>query len=172
MKRIFVGAILVIALYIPLRAQKGTPEPDFYPVGFSGSTWTGEVIEFDNQNRTLTLSTKKGKTPETFVAVIPDLPYQWLTDMQKVRVVDFPFDIKTDPQLYKYRGSGEFGGDYAPPGGSDMKRIPNPPADQLITEFDQFKGRKVTVFYTVNTRKVNGQDEKFNDVWRIRVFKK
>lgn len=37
-------------------AQKGSAEPDYYPVGYPGDTWTGEVTSIDNDRRTLTLT--------------------------------------------------------------------------------------------------------------------
>jgi len=87
-------------------AQKGSAEPDWYPIGYNFHTWTGEVIAFDNDQRTLTLQSKSGKNAETFVASIPNAPYQWRRDIRKSRVLDFPYDMKFPSQRYVYVGQG------------------------------------------------------------------
>jgi len=51
-----------------------------------------------------------------------------------------------------------------------IKQRPNPPASNVISDFGDFMGRRVTVYYTVRERKVNGVKEKYNDVWRIRIL--
>jgi len=152
-------------------AQKGTVEPDWYPVGYGGATWAGEVTAFDNDHRTLTLTHGKGKDAETFVATIPDAPYQWRRDSRNARVIDFPYDPTRSTQTYKYRGLGAVA-DMLPENGPAEVYVPNPPASDVITDFSQFKGRKIVVFYTARERQVNSQTIKYNDVWRIRVEKK
>jgi hypothetical protein len=152
-------------------AQKGTAESDWYPVGYTGDTWAGEVTAFDNDQRTLTLSHGSGKNAATFVASIPDAPYQWRRNARKARVIDFPYDKTAPAQNYVYRGTG-FAADFVPEGTEGEVRVPNPPASDVITDFSQFKGRKVMVFYTTREREVNGQKVKYNDVWRIQVMDK
>ena len=152
-------------------AQKGSAEADWYPLGYNFHTWTGEVIAFDNDQRTLTLQSKSGKNAETFVASIPDKPYQWRRDVRKSRVLDFPYDMKFTSQRYVYVGPG-LAASIVPDGAPSEVRVPNPPATDVIDEFSQFKGRKIMVFYTEREREVNGQKVKYNDVWRIRVLDK
>ena len=150
-------------------AQKGTAESDWYPMGYGGDTWTGEVTAFDNEQRALTLTHGSGKNVQTFVASIPNLPYQWRRDARKSRVIDFPYDKNRPVQIYRYVGPG-FAASIVPEGAPAEVRVPNPPASDVIDDFAQFKGRTIVVFYTPREREVNGQKVKFNDVWRILVM--
>ena len=173
MKILFVTISIMLFLASIGVGQKEKAEPGFYPLGYSRDTWTGKVIDFSNELRTLTLSNKNGKNAETFIAVIPDAPYQWVQNTANDRVVDFPFDKKSDVQIYTYMGSGEHGFDLLPPGVTrDTERRKNPPAANVMSEFAQFKGRNLTVYYRQSIRTVNGQNENYNDVWRIKILKK
>jgi hypothetical protein len=49
MKRFFVAFVCLIVCAGVSVAQKGKAEPDYYPLGYSGDTWTGEVTAFDKQ---------------------------------------------------------------------------------------------------------------------------
>jgi hypothetical protein len=170
MKKLFPAlACLILCAGVSL-AQKGKADPDFYPVGYSGDTWTGEVTVFDNEQRTLTLTHGSGKNLSTFVANLPDAPYEWTHDIRGARVLDFPYDKKTTYQLFKYDGPG-FAATALPDGvDTGMKRRPNPPDSDRITDLSDFKGRIVTVYYTARERKDGGASVKYNDVWRIRVL--
>jgi hypothetical protein len=54
---------------------------------------------------------------------------------------------------------------------SQIIRRPNPPDENRITDFADFKGRLVTVYYTPRERKTAaGVEEKYNDVWRVRIY--
>lgn len=53
-----------------VNAQKGTAEPDYYPSGFSGSTWTGVVTAVSEDTREFTLTYKKGEKEQTFVGIL------------------------------------------------------------------------------------------------------
>ena len=150
-------------------AQKGAAESDYYPMGYSGDIWTGEVVAFDNEQRTLTLTHGSGKNAQTFVASIPDAPYQWRRDGSNSRVIDFPYDKGIAVQRYKYVGPGS-AASILPEGAPAEVRVPNPPASDVITDFAQFKGRKIVVYYTPRELEVNAQKVKYNDVWRIRVI--
>jgi hypothetical protein len=155
-------------------AQKGKADPDYYPLGYTGDTWTGEVTAFDNQQRTLTLTSGGGKKAATFVASIPDAPYEWVRDIRNDRVLDFPYDPKSEYQLFKYEGQGFAASALPDTGGAEnpsgMKRRPNPPASNQITDLSDFMGRRVTVYYTVREREAGGKKEKYNDVWRVKVL--
>jgi hypothetical protein len=158
-------------------AQKGTAEPDWYPLGYDGATWTGEVTAFDNDRRTLTLTNGSGKKAETFVATIPDAPYEWARDGRKSRVLDFPYDKNAKSQTFTYTEPGRTGSAFSivPDTGSertDSGRIqrPNPPESNVINDFSDSKGRRVTVYYVPREHEESGAKVKYNDVWRIRVI--
>ena len=171
MKRLFVAfGSLILCAGISV-AQKGKAEPDYYPLGYSGDTWTGEVTDFDNKYRTLTLTHTSGKDVVTFVASIPDAPYELGCDRRNFRVVDFPYKKDAKIQVFKYEGRGDAAtilpeGDH----GDGMQRRPSPPASNVISDLAEFKGRHVTVYYSAREREANGRKEKYNDVWRIRVL--
>lgn len=170
MKRLYIALGCLILCAGMAFAQKGSADPDYYPLGYSGDTWTGEVTAFDNERRTLTLTHGSGDKAVTFVASIPDAPFEWRRDGRNFRVVDFPFDKKSEYQTYRFMGPGK-AGTIAPEGaGSGNKRLPSPPASNVISEFGEFKGRHITVYYTVRERKTDGGTEKYNDVWRIRIL--
>jgi hypothetical protein len=170
MKRIFVTFISLLILAGVSMAQKGKADPDYYPMAYSGDTWTGEVTAIDNDQRTLTLTYVKGKNTTTFVATVPDAPYEWRHDARNYRVVDFAFDKKAEYQTFRYVGPG-FVLTVLPEGvGAGLQKRPSPPAANVINDFSDFKGRRVTVYYTSSERTVNGEKEKYNDVWRIRII--
>ena len=176
MMRLFLSiACLVLCVGFAL-AQKGKADSDFYPMGYSGETWTGEVTTFDNDKRTLTMVYGEGKKATTFVASIPDAPYQWTKDISKSRVLDFPYNKAVNIQLFKYQGPGG-AATFLPESISNrypdgMQNRPNPPDANRIDDFADFQGRKITVYYTVRGRKEGGLDVKYNDVWRVYVWPK
>jgi hypothetical protein len=155
-------------------AQKGTAPPDWYPQGYAGSTWTGEVTAFDKEGHTLTLTYTDGKKVQTFIATIPDEPFEWTRDIRNNRVLDFAYDKTTKGQMYAYKGEGsvasilpEGGGER---GASGTQRRPNPPPSDERADLAVFMGRRITVYYTTQERKVAGVKTKYNDVWRILVL--
>ena len=151
-------------------AQKRNAEPDYYPMGYLGDTWTGEVTAFDNQQRTLTLTHVFEKKVSTFIVSIPDAPYEWGRDARNFRVIDFPFKKEASSQTFRYVDAP--GSYYRPPGPQppSVQVRPNPPATNVINDFSQFLNHAVTVYYTSRERKVGDQKQKYNDVWRIRVL--
>jgi hypothetical protein len=174
MKRLFAAlACLILCAGVSL-AQKGKAEPDYYPRGYSGDTWTGGVTAFDNEQRTLTLTHGSGKNATTFVATIPDAPYEWTRDLRKARVLDFPYDKQASSQIFQYEGAGVMASvlpdSDVSTDGTGVIRRPNPPDSNRITDFADFKGRRITVYYTAREREVNGAKVKYNDVWRILVL--
>lgn len=52
-------------------AQKGTAEPDYYPMGYSGETWTGEVTAVNENSREFTITYAKENKTQTFIGVLP-----------------------------------------------------------------------------------------------------
>ena len=172
MKKLFAAlACLMLSAGLSV-AQKGTAEPGFYPFAYPGDTWTGEVTAFDNARRTLTLTHVRDKKASTFVVSIPDAPYEWGRDESNFRVVDFPYDKEAKNQTFRYRSAA--GSRFVPMEqttiGTPMQKRPNPPAENVIAEFDQFMGRTVTVYYTNRERIVAGNKEKYYDVWRIKIL--
>ena len=93
---------LIIMSALTAMAQRGTAEAGYYPLGYSGATWTGEVTAFDNQLRTLTLTYSKGNKTQTFVASIPDAPYHQASDPNKLTVIEFPYDKAATSQKYQF----------------------------------------------------------------------
>jgi hypothetical protein len=51
-------------------AQQGTAESDYYPQGYSGATWAGEVTSVNEDTREFTLTYKKNDKEQTFVGVL------------------------------------------------------------------------------------------------------
>jgi hypothetical protein len=171
MKKLCIAMSCLILCTATSLAQKGKADADYYPLGYSGDTWTGEVTAFDNDHRTLTLTYTQGKKVVTFVASISDAPYEWGRDAHNFRVVDFPFNKKANFQTFKYVGWGEGAGDFAPDEASALiQKRPNPPASNVITNLAEFMGRNITVYYTTQECLMGGKKEKYNDVWRIRIL--
>ena len=178
MKRLFVALACLALSAVATFGQKGKAQIDYYPMGYPGDTWTGVVTAFDNEHRTLTLSHGKDKKAVTFVASIPDAPYEWARNIQNARVLDFPYDKKSSFQVFQLVGTGHVAspvpdtGVVAQTPHSMISRRPNPPDANRITDFADFMGREVIVYYTVRERQVNGATEKYNDVWRVLILGK
>jgi hypothetical protein len=171
MKRVLIITVCLLLSVGLCQAQKKKADPDYYPMGYSGETWTGEVTAVSNEKRTLTLTHTKGKDVVTFEATIPDAPYEWARDARNFRVLDFPFDKKATVQTFKYIGTGEGAAVLIPDVmGAGIKKRPNPPASNVINDFSELMGRSVTVYYTPRERGAGKQKEKYNDVWRIRIL--
>ena len=71
MKKLLVSVALVFICAGISIAQHGTAEPGFYPAGFNGDTWTGEVTAANEDTREFTLTHTKGNKSQTFVGVLP-----------------------------------------------------------------------------------------------------
>jgi hypothetical protein len=169
MKRLLVALIVLILCAGVSVAQKGKAEPDYYPLGYSGDTWTGKVTAFDNERRILTLTHASGKDVLTFIASIPDAPYEWSRDARNSRVLDFPYNKGAKYQTFKYEGHGD-AGSRLPDMSDGMQRRPSPPASNVISDLAGFMNKDIIVYYTPRDRKVNGVKEKYNDVWRILIL--
>ncbi|HEX6184816.1 MAG TPA: hypothetical protein VFZ44_13105 [Pyrinomonadaceae bacterium] len=177
MKRLFVALACLAVCAGTAFGQKGKAGADFYPLGYPGDVWKGVVTAFDNERRTLTLTHGKDKKAVNFVASIPDAPYEWTQNINRGRVLDFPYDKKATVQVFRYDGLGhaasiipEQSVGVQPANG--MQRRPNPPDENRITDFADFMGREIVVYYTVRERQVNGATEKYNDVWRVLILGK
>jgi len=172
MKKLFLTTLCVFLCAMVVSGQKGKAEADYYPLGYSGDTWTGQVTAFDNDHRTLTLTSVKDKS--TFVATLPDAPYEWVRNIHNERVLDFPYDKTAKIQVFKYEGGGSGAASMLPEGDSSsgMRRRPNPPDANRVDDLKDFAGRTVVVYYTARQRKEGSVDVKFNDVWRIKILAK
>lgn len=71
MKKIFLALACLIFCAGAAAAQKGAAESDYYPMGYGGDTWTGEVTAFNEETREFTLTYTKGDKTQTFVGVLP-----------------------------------------------------------------------------------------------------
>jgi hypothetical protein len=63
-------AVMVISAGLSI-AQKGTAEPGYYPMTYSGDIWTGIVTSVNEDTREFTLTYKKKDKDETFVGFLP-----------------------------------------------------------------------------------------------------
>src|SRR5208283_3815083 len=52
--------------------QHGSAPNGYYPSGYSGDIWTGEVVSTDDATREITLTYTNGKKTETFAGVLID----------------------------------------------------------------------------------------------------
>src|SRR5271157_2835038 len=72
MKRSVFALCLVLILVARSLAQHGTAPNDYYPPGYSGDTWSGEVISTNDDTREITLTYTKGTKTETFTGVLQE----------------------------------------------------------------------------------------------------
>lgn len=72
MKKTFLIAIFLLTFSGAALPQHGSAPNGYYPLGYSGDTWTGEVVSTDDTTRELTLSYTNGQKSETFTAVLMD----------------------------------------------------------------------------------------------------
>jgi len=71
MKKFVLGVVVMLLCTGISVAQHGTAEPDYYPSGFNGDTWSGEVTAVSEDTREFTLTYTKGNNTQTFVGVLP-----------------------------------------------------------------------------------------------------
>jgi hypothetical protein len=72
MNKFLLSLIVLLFCSLPSFAQKGTAEPDYYPLGFNGDTWTGEVVTTDDSKREITLTYKKKGKEQTFTGILDE----------------------------------------------------------------------------------------------------
>ncbi len=61
---------LVLILLSRARAQHGSAADGYYPFGYAGDTWSGEVTSTNDDTREITLTYNKGSKTETFTGVL------------------------------------------------------------------------------------------------------
>ena len=87
MTRLQFACCLLLALASPGFAQHGEAPNGYYPPGYGGDTWTGEVTATNDATREITLMYTKGSKTETFTGV--------LREGYKVKLKDgTPHDLK------------------------------------------------------------------------------
>jgi hypothetical protein len=72
MRRMLLGACLLLAVAGALHAQHGTAPNGYFPMGFAGDMWTGEVSAVNDANREITLVYTGKKKTESFVGVVQE----------------------------------------------------------------------------------------------------
>jgi len=70
MKKIILGIALCALLPLSGRAQHGTAENGYWPMGYEGDTWTDAVSATNDETREITLTYSKGGKIQTFVGVL------------------------------------------------------------------------------------------------------
>jgi DNA-binding beta-propeller fold protein YncE len=130
-------------------AQKGSAGAGYYPLGYVGDTWTGEVTATDEDKREITLTFKKDDKTQTFVAFIPNTGVGWMTDEQGDRVIAIYPEDKKDSK-------------------SENKTPKPEPAHLNLADL---MGRRITVYYMHREKKVNDQKVSYNEVIRIKPLK-
>ncbi len=63
---------LVLILLSRARAQHGSAADGYYPFGYAGDTWSGEVTSTNDDTREITLTYNKGSKTETFTGVLQE----------------------------------------------------------------------------------------------------
>jgi hypothetical protein len=71
MRKLFLLFVTIVISTGASLGQKGTAEPDYYPMNYAGDTWTGIVTAVNEDTREFTLTYKKKDKEETFVGVLP-----------------------------------------------------------------------------------------------------
>lgn len=68
--RYMVLTVCLLLMVESLKAQHGTASNGYFPMGYAGDTWTGEVSALDEAKREITLIYKGKKGDEAFVGVL------------------------------------------------------------------------------------------------------
>lgn len=70
MKKLIIAFSLLLLFTAASPAQKGVAESDYYPMSYSGDTWTGEVTAVNEDTREFTLTYRNSGKEQTFVGVL------------------------------------------------------------------------------------------------------
>ena len=71
-KRAMLITIFLMTFCFGVFGQHGTAPNGYYPMGYAGDTWTGEVVSTDDVTREINLSYSNEKKSETFTGVLKD----------------------------------------------------------------------------------------------------
>jgi hypothetical protein len=72
LKRTILTAVFLMTCCTCVFGQHGSAPNGYYPPGYSGDTWTGEVVSTDDTTREITLTYTNEKKSETFTGVLKD----------------------------------------------------------------------------------------------------
>src|SRR5258708_16289147 len=72
MRHTLLAVFLLPAITGVLHGQHGTASSGYFPMGFSGDTWTGEVSTVNDATREITLVYNGKKKTESFVGVLQE----------------------------------------------------------------------------------------------------
>lgn len=72
MRRIPFIVVFLVMFHTSVFGQHGSAPNGYYPVGYAGDTWTGEVVSTDDTTREITLAYTNEKKSETFTGVLKD----------------------------------------------------------------------------------------------------
>lgn len=145
--RIIFGFLALCSINAVAVAQKGTAPPGFYPQGFNGDTWSGEVTAADEDKREITLTHGQGDKAKTFVAYIPDAGVYTSKGPDNSIIV-------------------EIGSIDAKPTKSTTPAAPHMKLSNLLA-------RQITVYYINREKKdANGEKIKFQEVFKLIVARK
>jgi hypothetical protein len=71
-KRALLTTMFLMSFCRVVFGQHGTAGDGYFPMGYSGDTWTGEVASTNDTTREITLTYTNGKKSETFTGVLKD----------------------------------------------------------------------------------------------------
>jgi hypothetical protein len=71
-RRALLATIFLMTFCIPVFAQHGSAGTGYFPLGYAGDTWSGEVVSSSDTTREITLTYTNGKKSETFTGVLID----------------------------------------------------------------------------------------------------
>ena len=144
--RILFSFLVLCLLGAVALAQKGTAPSGFYPPGFHGDIWSGEVTAVDEDKREITLTYGKAEKAKNFVAFIPDGGVYATKGPDETIILEIA-SIDTKPS----------------------KSTPAPPHMKLNT----LLARQVTVYYINREKKdANGEKIKIQEVFKLIIDRK
>lgn len=66
-------SLVLFAMFCtPSFGQHGSAPQGYYPLGYAGDIWTGEVVSTDDATREITLTYTDGKKSETFTGILKE----------------------------------------------------------------------------------------------------
>jgi hypothetical protein len=72
LRSILLTVMFLFGLSTSVFGQHGSASNGYYPMGYSGDTWTGEVVSTDDTTREITLKYANEKKSETFTVLLKD----------------------------------------------------------------------------------------------------
>ncbi len=72
MKRALLATMFLMTFCVAVFAQHGSAGNGYFPPGYAGDTWTGDVVSTSDATREITLTYSKGNTAVIFTGVLID----------------------------------------------------------------------------------------------------